>query len=617
MGSDNNNIDLEGTSLTAEIKKPSPLAGNPVSDFEDSRKSMLQKSLASANNLLQSDTLQSSTPLRATFPQAAMIKPLPAVSPEPQQTAPHHHAVPAPRSDDIDEENNTGWASIASGLKAFGKAMPIVTKKLYQADWNKIGNKCLSAIGYACDMAAKGIAFVAAHPRETVDLAIQGLKIAGGVLLNIGKAALEEGYNLITHPIDTLKRFGSFLKGFSDTVGLTDLAAGGYHFALCIGSMAVLNFSAAKKHGEEATRSIAGAIKAVGEITGISDIGRACIALSKDEYGKAAIFGTLGATQLYVVCTTLGLGNLLSKSGIEAAKKGIRILSQNTAREVVAEVEKKISNKVLHTTGEKIANISAELVLGNWPEVAKNLFQGVKNIVKDTAEKIVEKLLRENGVKETVTAATDKLLEKISRGSVKDLAKEFTERGVSASEAKYMAKCLKKALWKEGRCSRYHGILAEEIIDEISDQLNENLMERGLRAGFESGWKKQVARIVKLKGLDEESAEIMLKAGREGFAEGVELAVRKVVREGVEASFKKYRKFDFDLGLSDGEIEDIKYDKFVQPESEKVGLAPRKKTRINKYRVKRPDEDEVIRDIDGNVKIQSKDPDSDKKYLEI
>ncbi len=540
MGSDNSNIDLDLTSLKAEKGSGSALENNPVNHF--SQRENLQKSLSNFSHTIKIEpSLTSSTgiipiAIRTVRNQETESKPIEQVN----------------LNQDLDEDDDlpTGSVKISSGVSKFWKSLCKISKNLYHADWSKIGSAGLKVAGNVFNGLAKAVKYAFENPAKCLNLVKSAA--AGLVSLAVGvvKGAVNEIQSLLTNPVDTLGRWGGFAKSFCDAIGLTDIVAGTYHGFAAVGCLLTGNLKAASEHALQSTRAVKGAVLALGEFTGITDIGRAVIALAKGDYAQAAFFGAIGAGQIYLVCTTLGLGNILSRSGVEAAREGVRILAKETGQEVVKAVEKKLSNEFLEKTGSRFALDSAKAVLREWDKIAADLFTGCKKIVSQTVETGLEKVLRDAGVKEIVSESTETLLCKIYNTAVKDLAKEFTIHGISLKEANYMAKCLKKALWKQGRKSHYHAMLAEEIIDEISVQLKENLFERGLKKGFEQTWLKSVDRIVKFKGLPSESADLLRRAGKEGFEEGADLAIRKIVREGVEAAFKKFCRMRFDFNDS-------------------------------------------------------------------
>ena len=625
MSSDSNNLDLS-TGLSS-ASSASGMNNNPVSDFEADKRSLLQKTLAQASQSLKvppSSTAAQDRIIEVERPVASALRSKRQVATQVVRNA-NTQNEPEMLQEEISEEEATltGWGKISSGFAAFGKGLKKLATKLSQVDWLQVGKSCVSYVEHTAKMVVNTVIQTIKNPtqllnniayaaKNIIPLAIQGVnKIVNGIVY------------AVQHPIETGKLLATFAKGMCDQLGVTDIIVGSYHGIRSLAYLSVGNVEEAGKHGKLATRALAGALVAIGEFSGVSDLGRACIALSKGDYAKAALFGAMGAFQLYTLCTTLGLGNILTSQGRQAAVKGMKIVARSTGQEIVDEVEKRISVEVLHRTTKEVAIDSGKSILKRWSDVVRDVYGISKNIVREKSELAISNLLRKHGLDEVVSDKTLKLLLEVSNNSFSHFRPVFSAAGIEAKEAQYLYKCMQKALSKSGKKLGYQKLLETTLTDEFTAMIKENLMDRGLREGFEQSWRKVVMKIAASKNLSPQYTQFMLSGGLQGFEEGVEAGVRKIVAEGVKKAFEDFNKMrrehDQARFRTQEEIR-LRHEKYdltkVLDENaakKKVKAPKRWMKRADEF-WKRGDEDDVIRDIDGNVKYEHKEK---AKYSDV
>ena len=418
---------------------------------------------------------------------------------------------------------------------------------VYNADWKKIGSEIL-AFGH--DALRLGVAlvklpfqaagYVIAHRKEIGNALWTATKAVGSFAVSAVKATANGLYLLATNPKEAILRAVSFCKELSDVLGITDLCMGLYHGALAIKDLAVGNPFSASRNAKEATRAVRGAITAVGEFTGVSDLCRAAVAYSKGDYAQAAMYAAIGGGQLALIVTTFGLANILSTPAKKAALKGAEVLVRKSASELLEVAAKKVTTEVLDNAAKRGVLDSVKQILKTARGKINDDY--VKKVLAESFENISEKLMRDFKLDKLCEKSTFKLLKQINKSSLKDLTNEFVSAGIAKSEAKYMAKSLKKALGKPGRKSRYHGMLEDCMTDVFTKEIVEDFMGRGLRQGFERVWNKAVPRIQNFHGLSDDVTLGIKLAGKEGFEEGVEQGIRKVVKQSVAKAFARYRK---------------------------------------------------------------------------
>lgn len=251
------------------------------------------------------------------------------------------------------------------------------------------------------------------------------------------------------------------------------------------------------------------------------------------------------ASKEIVERTTQAIGTeVLEKIGAECAKGGLATFKAVFSKTLETTIERQIASHGMAAITEEFMRKAIQDALVHAMAEA-----GVREATKKVTEAAVMKMLREHGIQKIVEEETLKLLTRTAAEDVGVLTETLAKNGVSHAGLK--ARALKRAL--------LDGSMDDEIKqvfeDRFTEDLTRSLQERGLRKGFEKGLEAEIQSIddeakaiaakygVRLKdGISCEMAEAIKAEARIGFNEGVDSAVRQVVREGIEEAFRKFRE---------------------------------------------------------------------------
>lgn len=401
---------------------------------------------------------------------------------------------------------------------------------------------------------------------------------AGKLTLSVVTAGPRLVAHIITHPIESLKVAGGFLKSMCDSTGLTDVAVG-------IGRC----FSGDFRGGIQ--QALRGAGRFFGEATGLADVwgtlkhgGLALYCLAKGDFkgalshlGQAAMHGVFAALSIGAIAATVATGGAAAgaivgvmalRMGVKAAAKQVlktackeflKEAGEKLGQQLVKEVGGVLTREVLQESGEKLAKSGlgdlASKVLG--PDAAKQLLNSattpevrqqllttlvekvgskeVSQAFKGAARQIGDDLMKRAGVTDKVASLTENLIKQRSKQSTKEIASELMESGLAGSkdEAMSLAKDIKKVVRGAGRKSDAE--LKQALEQGIMKPLREHV-EAGVREGYERQMKQLLA------GLPKNQADEFMAAGWKGAREGLEEGLEKAVREGVERGVRATRR---------------------------------------------------------------------------
>ena len=267
---------------------------------------------------------------------------------------------------------------------------------------------------------------------------------------------------------------GSFLKSVSDSIGLTDLAVGLYHntvmvphllydLGLCaIGKQTLAGaFSNAAHHMSQSARALIGAVKCLGEVTGITDalmagkhIVHALAAYGRGEdmqalahLGQAAMHGTFAVMSAGAIAATVATGGAAAGSvaavmaGRMAAKEAAKAVLKTAAKEFFEKGAKEIGELALKKLGgEALSLVSKEMGTAAVKELEqqaiKELGEGAsKEATTVLVEKLaLQKLIQREGVataKELGETLSKKTTGELTTDTVRELGSEIGERRTS------------------------------------------------------------------------------------------------------------------------------------------------------------------------------------------
>lgn len=368
-------------------------------------------------------------------------------------------------------------------------------------------------LGDAFQMVKPGLEFAGNVIAGGLELGWNVAKFTAGLAVDVAVGTIKFGFNAIVHPIDTWNKVasaakvaGSFLYEIGESMGINDICRG--NFAKGFKTLLL-------------------------DVTGIADLGRGIVALSKGNWAEAGMHLALGATGLVAtvatVCT-LGAagGSLLARSalkegmaalgkkvGTELLEKGLKEGAEKAGKEVGKEIIQKVEGKILKGGAEAVTERFVAKEAAKLTE--KATFKLVKEPIAETIEKQLGK-----GIKETL----------------KDLAAE----GVSPRAIK----ALEKQLLNPGGLNEklMHKMLERSIKETVEVELKA-AMKKGMQETLQSGMKELGEKYGKEIGQDAFKAmeKRILKGADDGFEIGFKKGLERGIREGVKEGIERARKY--------------------------------------------------------------------------
>lgn len=267
---------------------------------------------------------------------------------------------------------------------------------------------------------------------------------------------------------------GGFLKSVSDSIGLTDLAVGIYHntvmvphllydLGLCaIGKQSLSGaLSNAAHHMSQSARALVGAVKCLGEVTGITDalmagkhLVHALAAYGRGEdmqalahLGQAAMHGAFAVMSAGAIAATVATGGAAAGSvaavmaGRMAAKEAAKAVLKTAAKEFFEKGAKEIGELALKKLGgEALSLVSKEMGTAAAKELEQ---QAIKELgagaSKEATTALVERLALQKLIQREGVATAKELGETLSKkapgelttDTVRELGSEIGERRTS------------------------------------------------------------------------------------------------------------------------------------------------------------------------------------------
>ncbi len=458
------------------------------------------------------------------------------------------------------------WSAVGTGL---GKAYDFVTS---EKTWQKVGSACESLKNFMTNP-------------KTWQAVGHGLKTAAGAVADFSVLCVTDPSKAFSQACSGAKAAGHFLKGVSDAIGITDLAVGIKDMALSLGKAGLSALSASgslvrdlarvaagqitaeelkenltrnfQEVAKEVSKGIAAGMQAIkgaaiiaGSLIGVTDLIDCVRYAANGNWGLALMSGGFAVTALLGAGIVKTLGRGVVKT---AAKEALEVAGKEIGEKVLKEVGSKLGQEVLvKTATEAVDNGVKTLAKQIMKHGEKALtHESMTAAMKESTHAAVEATLKRAGVGKLVDKYTFKLLETVESKGVRGLTRELKELGVS--DARAAAKQMKKAL-NGGRLDKeIKDILEDGISKPIREHVETGMKEQfqtrlrsALRGELEDKSSQTVAKAVRHQaerlGKDlEKHIDDYVEAGWTGAREGIESATRKVVREGIEAAFKRHR----------------------------------------------------------------------------
>jgi hypothetical protein len=396
-------------------------------------------------------------------------------------------ALSAAPKNGIKEERSGFWAGLWSKAKSFvsdaadvargiGKGVVAIGKLLYvDAPKMLFSKEFWSGVGSALTWVGEKLTDPATW-KAAAELSLKAITLGPRVLIHV-----------VTHPIDSLQKVGSFLKGMSDGLGITDICVG-------VGRIFKGDFAGA-------LQAFKGAGTAFVEFTGLADaygavkhLGQALYCLGTGDrvgaavhFGQAVMHGAMAAMSIGSIAATVATGGaaagalvgvmMLRTSMKTAAKQVLKTASkeffkkagEELGENLVKSVGKDLTKEILEATAVKSVDAGSMKVIGTiLGKDAGKLFdaatsgpireQLLEKLAKEMNPAHFEKAFREVGLDATsrlmkdagVAAKAEKLvfelLQDAHKMSKKELAQKLEKQGWDPKRAREAAADVKKAL---------------------------------------------------------------------------------------------------------------------------------------------------------------------------
>ncbi len=470
---------------------------------------------------------------------------------------------------DVGQNIISAGEKIVEGAAAVAKGVGVLAKGAYnlavETDWVAVGQKALEYTG-------KAIVAVS-DPRNWVK--------AGDMLLNAGvyvaKGIGNGIYAVVTDPIGSLKATGTFFKGMSESIGLTDLAKGVwatakapyqyiYDVARPGGGFAVANQNY-MENMRIAKDGLIGGLKCAAEITGVADayygLKHGCNALilvgqgrhleAGLEAAQATMHLALGGGKLLVTVGTAGVGTIANAAVGTIAKEALKQVAKQGFKEIGKEIAEKALEHGLKngakSIAKEVAQQSAEILGKETVDLV--IKEGAGAVTKETAGQITAKIatragelgqqnakeiLERSGISKHLTEGAEATFKDLQHGG-KELKQKLIDAGFSAKDAKKMSKASSKA-FNNGTTD---GEIVEALTKEATEVIKKELVPDAT-AHFGKAYRSQLDEALTHNPAYKESMEkIANKAGKTSkeFTDDLSEAATKAYREGLEKGMKE------------------------------------------------------------------------------
>lgn len=368
------------------------------------------------------------------------------------------------------------------------------------------------------------------------------------------------------------------VKLLGEVTGVTDLFLAGKHSCQAViaygrGDMAgvAIHSAQAAMHGTFAALS-AGSIAATVATAGAAGASVVAVVTLRQSAKEAAKVVLKEASKQFFKEASKEIGEVALK---KVSSNATEVLSRRYGPEAVLQaVEKHAGQELAQAVGKEARQavvdkaVMKELLQREAREGGRDVLKEISKRGPDAISKeAFEQVSREIGEKRTVallkelkadTIVKDEvlpLLKNAAESNPKKFAATLTEKfGLSKGEAKDMAKevqrCLKKgksddeikALLEEGISKPFSAKMAKEMEQPFKDTIRS-----GLKGEMPDVFGREMVEAVEKKaaklGKDvNKFIDELTESAWKGYREGIERAIKSVVREGIEKAFKEFRQ---------------------------------------------------------------------------
>jgi len=467
-----------------------------------------------------------------------------------------------------DKEN---WFAVGRGLKTAGEAVlqfgiDIVNDPA--AAWEKVKSASIT-VGSAAATAGRavgGFLYDVGKSIGVVDLAT-GLWDAGVSQVKGMVSAMRTGVELV-------KDFGRLAAG---TITADDLKENFKNNILKTGAHLA---DSARSMGQ----AVSGAARTLGELTGINDIGRMCIAIYNGNWGEASMHlgfaaMSIGALTFTVATAGAGVGTIAGAMGLRAAgrsagKVAIKGVSRTALGTFTNNVTQRLGSHVVKQASKGVQQAGIKVAKEAMATTTNKIIkQGVNGVTREGAFAMARATASagaERAVYQAVKAPTTKVMQKYGMTEMKSVLKEMVKAGsCTAKEARLIEAAYRSAF--RGR----NPALLRHLSDGIEKVVKVPLFKSfngGLREGIKEATPISRARLIRAGASPKHADELVagMKQGtRRGAREGFEVGLKKGIRDGVKAAVKARVRGRVGLGSSaSGANQGVK-EYLVKPEEHK------------------------------------------------
>jgi hypothetical protein len=183
----------------------------------------------------------------------------------------------------------------------------------------------------------------------------------------------------------------------------------------------------------------------------------------------------------------------------------------------------------------------ARLTESNNASSARLSDERIKEMGIKIGEKSAQELLTKIGAQGLVASALGGFLHEINTSTVDGARSMLVGMGIPSDSAHELTVVLQRFLEDVDAQHAFDGGLLHKFENTLTRELSEKLLNEGLLEGFDTEIDSGLKRYENEYGLSRETTKRWKESLREGFVEGVERSVRKVVQDGIQDALDLFR----------------------------------------------------------------------------
>ena len=380
--------------------------------------------------------------------------------------------------------------------------------------------------------------------KETLSGALDAAKsFVSSIKDDIGKFAVKCAMDPVGTLKSTAKSVGSAAIGFvsdmAEDFGIKDIGRG-----LASIGKGIVTFDI--KEIARGGMAFVGLAKAIGEISGISDVVRCVNCAIHGDLTGALINGGAALLQVGSIAATIatagaGVGAIAGVMGLKSMmKQGVKVAVKEgfeiAAKELGERAAKLLTKETLEVAAEKAAKNTIQELNKEVAIIAK---QGIEKLTPEIAEQLTHDIAEKQVarvVKDLTVKAVDKVGDEWAQAALKDPSK-FVKMCQEMGIDKKLAKEMRTDLLKKGNEKEIKEILCKEMEEPLARRFRE-----GMKDTFEKNLDEGVERLKNKFNFADDVEAAMKKGGREGLKDGIEQGVKAGLRKAWDDIFDRLHK---------------------------------------------------------------------------